>query len=294
MRVTVDRPAVALAVDGEPIAYRVHGREAGALAPILTMHGLLSSTSHWPYFIDHYAARRPVISWEYRGHGGTLPPRDIASVTVEQFADDAHAVLAATGLAPAITVGLSFGVQVALEHYRRHPADVRALVLICGTYGHPLDRVTSNGRVRAAAAAMVRALGRREGIARRLLPIARTRLVRELAFLTGGAHREHCPPSVLDSLLEHVANLDPRVIGAITASYFEHSAEEVLPTVRVPTLIIAGDKDELTPVARAEHMARTIPNARLRVFPGHTHLVQVERPREVHEVIDDFLLANGL
>jgi pimeloyl-ACP methyl ester carboxylesterase len=294
MRATAHRTEVALAADGEPLAFRVHGAEHADRTPILTVHGLLSSTSHWPYFIDHYAARRPVISWEYRGHGGTLPPRDLASITVEQFAEDAHAVMTATKRAPAVVVGLSFGVQVALEHYRRHPSDVRALVLICGTYGHPLDRVTSSGRVRAAAASLVRALGRREGIARRLLPIARTRLVRELAFLTGGAHREHCPAAVLDGLLEHVANLDPRVIGAITASYFEHSAADVLPSVRVPTLIIAGDKDELTPVARAEHMARTIPGATLRVFPGHSHLVQVERPREVHEVIDDFLLRYGL
>jgi pimeloyl-ACP methyl ester carboxylesterase len=186
--------------------------------------------------------------------------------------------------------GLSFGVQVALEHYRRHPADVRALVLICGTAGHPLDRVSPSAVVRRGVAAAVRGFGRTGPLGRAVLALsARSRLAREVGYLTGGAHRELCPPEVLDDLFAHVAAMDPRVVGAVFASYLEHSAADVLPTVQVPTLIIAGDRDQLTPVPVAQEMHRQIAGSRLVIFPGHTHLVQVERPREVHAAIDEFL-----
>ena len=91
-----------------------------------------------------------------------------------------------------------------------------------------------------------------------------------------------------------MAHLDPRLLAEVTASYLEHSAADVLPTITVPTLLVAGERDQLTPVATAERMQRAIPGSRLVVFPGHSHLVQVEKPREVHAALDAFLAENAL
>ena len=286
----------ARARDGEELAYRIHGSPGAT--PMLTLHGLVSSISHWSFFTPHFAARRPVVSWEYRGHGGAAAPRDLSSVSVAQFADDAHAVLRAAELPPSIVAGLSFGVQVALELWSAHRESIRALVLICGTAGHPLDRISSSRLLRRLAADLVRGAASQRAIADPLLALLRsktgTRLACELAYLSGGAHRDACPADVLEQLFGHVGGLAPAVLGEITASYFEHSAWDVLPTIDVPTLILAGDKDQLTPVATAERMQRASPNSELVVFPGHTHLVQVERPAEVHAAIDEFLQRNGL
>ena len=283
-------------IDGEPLAYRVVG--AAGATPMLTVHGLVSSIQHWGFFHAHYASARPVLSWEYRGHGGQPAPRDHRTATVAQFADDAHAVWRAAALAPAIVTGLSFGVQVALELWRRHPEAVRALVLICGTAGRPLDRLSSSSALRRAATGVVRGLAKRRFVAQPLLgflasPTGR-KLACELAFASGGAHRDACPREVLDDLFGHVAALDPALLGEVVAGYLEHDAFDVLPTITVPTLVIAADGDQLTPVAIAERMQRTIPNSRLVVFNGHSHLVQVERPHEVHAAIDAFLVEHGL
>jgi pimeloyl-ACP methyl ester carboxylesterase len=121
------------------------------------------------------------------------------------------------------------------------------------------------------------------------LAAGRLGLARELAYLSGGAHREACPREVLDGVFQHTASMDPQVAGRVVASYFEHSARDVLASVRVPALVMAGDRDELTPVACAERMQQAIHDARLVVYPGHSHLVQVERPEDVHTEIDHFL-----
>ena len=281
--------------DGEPLAFRIQG-PAGK-TPMLTAHGLVSSLHHWMFFTPHFAADRPVVSWEYRGHGGQPAPQDM-EISVPQFADDAHAIWQAAAVPPAVVVGLSFGVQVALEIWRRHPECVRALVLICGTPGHPLDRVSRSGLFRRSVIALVQELAHLPGIASGLLAFLRSRaglrIARELAYVSGGAHRDACPPEVLTGLFQHVASLSPDLIAAAIAAYLEHDANDVLPTITVPTLIIAADRDQLTPVSIAERMHRTIANSKLVVFSGHSHLVQVERPREVHLAIETFLREHAL
>ena len=288
-------PQIAHASDGEPLTFHIAGD--AARAPMLTTHGLVSSVHHWMFFDPHFARERPVISWHYRGHGGQPVPRN-REASIALLADDADAVWRASGKPPAIVVGLSFGVQVALELYRRHPDDVRALVLICGTPGHPLDRVSSAGWLRGGATRLVRALGHQRLLAGGALGLLRTRagqrLARELTYLSGGARRDACPDEVLAGLFGHVATLDPELIGNLVAAYLEHSAEDMLPTIRVPTLIIAGDRDQLTPVATSERMQRAIPGSELVVFPGHTHLVQVEAPDAVHAAIEAFLARHAL
>ncbi len=282
--------------DGDVVAYNVHNR-ASTKTPIVTVHGLVSSIHHWGFFTPYFADQRPVLSWEYRGHGGQPIPREPKGASVMQFADDAYTVWRDSGLPPAVVCGLSFGVQVALEVWRQSPDCVKALVLICGTAGRPLDRVSSSGLLRRGAASLVRNLSN-PILAKPLLAFlatsAGTRLAREMAYLSGGAHRDACPPSVLEGLFGHVAALDPTLMGAIMAGYLEHDAWDVLSTITVPTLIIAGDRDQLTPVETAERMHRAVAGSELVVFPGHSHLVQVEKPAEVHAAIDDFLKRHGL
>lgn len=287
--------------DGEPLRFTVTApppAAATAATPILTAYGLVSSWHHWRFFTPHFAATRPVVTWDYRGHGGQPAPRAPAALDVARFADDAHAVWRASGQPPAIVTGLSFGVQVALEIWRRHPEMVRALVLLCGTAGHPLDRISTAPAFRRSLVRAMRWLGGQPRVADRLLAALRApggaRLARELAFLTGGAHRATCPADVLDGLFAHVAALPPALLGHVVAAYLDHDAFDVLPTIAVPTLLVAGDRDQLTPVATAERMQRAIAGSELVVFAGHSHLVQVERPREVHATIERFLAHHRL
>ena len=77
--------------DGDTVAFNVHN-QASTKTPIVTVHGLVSSIHHWGFFTPYFADQRPVLSWEYRGHGGGPVPREPEGASVMQFAEDAHTV----------------------------------------------------------------------------------------------------------------------------------------------------------------------------------------------------------
>ena len=68
-----------------------------------------------------------------------------------------------------------------------------------------------------------------------------------------------------------------------------HTAREILPTIDVPTLVIAGERDNMTPRALSEEMQRTIPDAELLVVEGGSHTAPIERPQLVNERVALFL-----
>jgi pimeloyl-ACP methyl ester carboxylesterase len=281
-----------LPLEGADIAWRSEGEGP----PMLIYNGLVSTWSvHWRAWVAHYATRYTVVTWDFRGHGASPRPARVDSVGIGGFADDGHALIAHLGQGEREMVcGLSMGVQAALEHYRRYPDDVRGLVLLCGTYGHPLRRLSPSPALRAAVVRGLAVASRGGRLVKgALAPLLRTRLPREVAFLTGGAHRGACPPAVLDELFAHVAGMDLDVLTAAIGSYLDHSAEEVLPRIEVPTMLVAGDADQLTPASIAREMNARIRGSSLHVVHGHSHLAQVERPDEVHAAVDGFLARHG-
>jgi len=66
-----------------------------------------------------------------------------------------------------------------------------------------------------------------------------------------------------------------------------------LVEIRLPTLVIAGDRDRLTPLRYAEYLATNIPGAVLKILPGAGHMVALEKPDEVNDVLTSFLHSLG-
>ena len=171
----------------------------------MTVHGLVSSTHHWLDFNPYYAQTRPVISWDYRGHGGGPPHATSRRSAFAQFADDAHAVWRGDGLRRrSSSSGCRSASRSRSSCGAAIPRCVKALVLICGTAGHPLDRVSASPALRRDVASDPRARGAARAVARRCSAFLRSRigarLAREIAYLTGGAHRDACPPTMLEGL----------------------------------------------------------------------------------------------
>jgi pimeloyl-ACP methyl ester carboxylesterase len=242
----------------------------------------------WRYLRDDLADRFGVHP-HYRGHGRTAAPRDPKRVTIEDLADDVAAVLDDVQVDRAVLIGHSMGVQVALETYRRHPARVAGLVLVCGAPSHPLKTFRGSAALEDLLPLAQKWIHRVPGVVNRL---TRTLLPTRLAFEVASRleiRRDLVEPADFMPYLEGLARIDARLFVAMLSSAGQHSADDLLPEISVPTLVVAGSRDGFTPPDRSRAMAEAIPGAELLEIEGGSHTAPIERPHLVDTTVRDFL-----
>jgi pimeloyl-ACP methyl ester carboxylesterase len=234
-----------------------------------------------------------------RGHGQSGLPREPGhcgrnltdeDVSVTRIADDIIEVLDDAGIDRAALAGHSMGVQTLFEAYRRRPERVAALIPIAGTYENP---------VRSFADLPV--LDRLYPIADTLFrwvpfevmgPVMRRAANPDLGYRVVRAIHVAGPKVTVSAVAPHilqVGDLNFSVLWRMMSSMRNHSAADVLPTVRVPTLILAGRKDLFTPPSVQARMASLVPGARIRWWDEAGHMLPIEEPAEVAADIVDFL-----
>lgn len=216
------------------------------------------------------------IAPDLRGAGASESP--LGGYSMARYADDLAAVLDATGTETAVCCGLSMGGYILFELLRRHPARVRALIL-CDTKSEADTPEGRRGRDDLAA------VPRREGVAavgERLLP----KLLGRTTQATRPAVLEAARAMVLRSSVAGVA-------GALAAMRDRSDSTALLAGIAVPTLVLGGAEDEVTPPATMRAMAERIPGARYVEIGGAGHLAPMERPDAVMPVMGEFLKTLG-
>lgn len=274
-------------IDGSPLFYESWG-ERGALTPVLFCDGIGCDGYVWRY-LRQDLPQRFALHPHYRGHGRTAAPRDPTRVTIEDLADDVACVLDDALVDRAVLVGHSMGVQVALETYRRHGARVAGLVLVCGAASHPLKTFRGSAALEDLLPTIQKWVQRVPGVinrlTRRVLP---TRLSYEIASRLE-IRRELVEPNDFMPYLEGMARIDVRLFTAMLSAAGQHSAEELLPDINAPTLVVVGARDGFTPPERGRAMAAAIPSAELLEIPNASHTAPIEHPHLVDWTIVDFM-----
>lgn len=272
--------------DGARLYFQVQGEGEPA---VVMCDGVGCDGFAWKYLLPQMARGHRVVRWHYRGHGLSGVPDDRDRIGFQYTADDLARVMDAAGVEKALVFGHSMGVQVALEFHRRHEDRVLGLVLLCGSYGFPLDTVHDDTLLRRLFP-FVRMLVE-------LLPNAASKVTRfamrtELAMqiaLTFELNRELLERNDLIPYFEHLAKMDPVVFIRTLESLAEHTAWDHLPRIRVPTLIIGGEKDRFTPVWLSRRMADAIPDSEFMIVPHGTHTAPLEQPTLIAQRLDRFL-----
>jgi pimeloyl-ACP methyl ester carboxylesterase len=276
----------AVAPDGTRIAWSSAGRGAPA---VVLADGIGCAGFIWSRLSPALARRRRVLHWNYRGHGASEPPRDLARSTVDDCVADLFAVLDAAGEERVVLAGHSMGVQIVLEAHRRAPGRVAALLLLCGAPGRLLDTFHDTSVLHTVLPWVRAAVDRWPELARgafRALVTADVALEYALAFEVNRAllRREDLVPYFRD-----LSRVDPTLFVRLLASAAEHDATGHLPEVRVPTLIVAGVRDGFTPMHLSMKMHEAIRGSELLVLPGGTHVGPLEHPELVEERVLGFL-----
>lgn len=252
-----------LSVNGVDAFVATGGREFDRnLATVILIHGAGFDHSTWALHSRWFAHHGfSVLVPDLPGHGRSAGP---ALKTIAGMADWTAALVSAAGAKKAHLIGHSMGSLIALETAARHPDRVSALSLIgtaaTMTVGPDLLKAAEANEQAAIDMVSIWGLGFGAELGGSLAPGL---------WMHGGAQRvlQHCAPGVLYSDL----NACNSYSGALAAA----------ASVTVPTTVILGERDMMTPAKAGKTLAAAIPNARAVVLPGGGHMLMTEQPDEL-------------
>jgi pimeloyl-ACP methyl ester carboxylesterase len=284
-----ERTSFVDAGDGTRIFYRVTGD-----GPTVALcDGILCEGFVWKYLRPYLAQRCRVVHWNYRGHGRSGRPRDPARIGIRDHADDLWRVLDAAGVDRAVLVGHSMGTQVCLEGYRAAPERVAGLVLVCGSYGRITRTFHGTDALAKVLPSVLRLRERYPRVIRGLVAMMPTNLALRVARMSREIDPIRTRAEDMLPYFEHLAGMDPDTFLRMLDAAGTHSAEDLLRTITVPTLVIAAECDSFTPSRLAEQMADQIPGADFMFVREGSHSCPIEQPDLINLCVEKFLVERA-
>jgi 3-oxoadipate enol-lactonase/4-carboxymuconolactone decarboxylase len=247
--------------NAETLQYRFDGPED---APVLVLGPSLGTTWHmWDRQIPELTRQWRVFRYDLPGHGGA--PAEPAT-TVDDLADRLIATLDELGIERFGYVGCSIsgamGVRIAL----RHPRRLASLALVSSSPRHGTPDAW-----------------RQRGVVVRANGLGQTALSTPERWFTPAFRTAQ--GAIVEWAVEMMRTTDPGCYIAACEAMAAHDARDELGRVTVPTLVLGGAEDPETPPADARVLVAGIPDARLAVVPGASHLVPIEQPTAVTDLL---------
>jgi 3-oxoadipate enol-lactonase len=257
-----------LTKDGR-FAYEAAG-DPGAI-PLIFLHGIGGAARAWRQQLATFSDRFRVIAWDMPGYGGSA---SLASVSIAALADALQQFIEQIGAANSILVGHSIGGMIVQKWLVQSPKLARAAVL----------------------AQTSPAFGNADGdwqksfIAGRLGPLDRGETMKSLApSLVKELVGEEPDPKGVELARECMASVPEASYRAMMLALIGFDQRGTLKDISVPTLLLAGSKDNNAPAPMMAKMATYIPSAEYVELSGIGHLANLERPNAFNEALDGFL-----
>ena len=233
---------------------------------IILVHGLGERIEGWKFQIDEFSKHFRVLALDLRGFGESEIPAEFTGA--EDFARDIFNLMEHVGIEKAHLLGLSMGGIACLAFYKLYPEKVKSLILADTTAYFPEEfRGALSERLR-----LMDEMGM-EGIAA---------AIAELSI-----HRDD--PELKKLVRDIIAKNDLNFYRKVTVELARADYRDLLPNIRVPTLVIVGEYDVTTPPELSRYMADRIPGAELRIVKNSAHLAKLENSDEFNAYVLDFL-----
>jgi 3-oxoadipate enol-lactonase len=250
---------------------RLHYEDVGSGPAVLMLHAFPLAGTMWRAQVAALRDRYRLIVPDLRGFGGSDAPPGV--YLMDQLADDVAALLGHLGVKRAAVVGLSMGGYIGFSFWRRHADLVAALVLADTRAGADTDegKATREANARLAESQGAPAIAAKM-IPNLVAPTATQELRDELEALI-------------------TANSPIGIAGALRGMALRPDSRPDLATISVPTLLIVGSEDELTPPAESAAMHAAITNSTYVSIPQAGHLSNLEQPAQFNAALGAFLDA---
>jgi pimeloyl-ACP methyl ester carboxylesterase len=276
----LDRP------DGASLCVQAWG-EPGA-PTILILDGIGCSGWAFRRILPTLRDEFRILLMHYRGHGRSPNPPRPWRLGMETFADEAAATLRSEGTEQAVLLGFSMGFQVCLETYKRHRDLVAGLISIAGPSGRTVSQFQGTDIVGHALPLLRAATRHASDITSRLWrTLVPNPTLRKLG-MASQLNLDRIDLEDIDFYLSQMAKMSPELFLELLQQAARHSSDDVMPRVRVPSLIVAGGKDRFIPLSTMREMAFAIPGAEWVVMPEASHALPAEYPDDAAALIQQF------
>jgi len=243
--------------------------DEGQGEPMILIHGFPLSSEMWQPQRAALQHRFRVITPDLRGMGRSdVPTGGYSMIT---YADDILALMDELGIAQAIVGGMSMGGYITFALLRRAPDRIKGVMLI------DTKATADDDTTKAKRRSLIEQV-RSEG------PAAAAETEN---MLTPRTHEEQ--PELVVYVKRIMASTPADgIVGALHAMIERPDSSAMLPEIAVPTLVVVGSDDPLTPPDAARAMAEAIPNTQLVIIEGAAHASNLERPDQVNKALLDW------
>lgn len=273
--------------DGVRLYYSVEGPKDAP--PLIFCYGLVCSKLQWKYQMEHFRQTHRVYFLDYRGHGQSARPEDSSSVTIENLARDLLEFMDELKIPSATVLGHSLGVNIVLDLYRIAPSRVKALVLANGTPKDPFETMFHHNFLQVAFPAIRLAHGLFPNMLQKFWASQGSNPINQEFIAIAGFNPKYAKREDINEYLRLTSTVDLDIFLNLLDDFMKTDATHWLHEVKAPTLVIAGDRDMITPLKNQRVFAQLIPGAELCVVPEGSHCPQMEKADFVNSVIEGFL-----
>jgi pimeloyl-ACP methyl ester carboxylesterase len=257
-------------VDGHSIAYR----EAGQGAALVLLHGFLCDSRCWMPQLSALSDGFRVVAWDAPGAGASSDPPE--SFTTSSYAHCLAHFLDTRGIGRAHVVGLSWGGILAQEFYRLYPERLRCLIL-ADTYAGWKGSLPEPVCTDRLAGCLAAAAEPPDAVAAKFLP---------------GMFSDAVPDVLRNDFSAIVSEFHPIGFRLMSLSSAEMDTRDLLPVIRVPTLLLWGEHDRRSPIHVAEQFHAAIAGAELAIIPAAGHVSNMEQPEAFNLHVRRFCMAH--
>jgi pimeloyl-ACP methyl ester carboxylesterase len=252
---------------------RIAYERRGSGPPLVLLHGGMSDHREWRRQLEGLSDAFTVVAWDAPGNGGSSDPPE--SFRFDEYAGCLAGFVEALGLGRPHVLGLSWGSSLALALYGRRPDVPRSLILAAAYAGWTGSLQRDEVKRRLADALREMDLPA-EQYARSWIPTLLT---------------ERARPEVAEELVSIMRDFRPGGARPMLQAMAEADLRPVLPTIRVPTLLLSGEDDARSPTAVAREMQRAIPGSELVILPRVGHQSNIEAADRFNDEVRRFLGA---
>lgn len=239
--------------------YQIYNRDE--MLPVVLIHGAGGNYLYWPSEIRRMPGVR-VYALDLPGHGKSA---GTGQQSISAYVGSIVQWLQAVGLHRAVFVGHSMGGAIALRLALEHPGNLLALGLIATSISMRVNPTLINDTAN------------------------KTHFERAVKNVISWSFSSQAPESLKNTAFKRLAKTRPSVLQGDFLACDGFNLHDRLGEISCPVLVLCGIEDKMTPMGRVEQLADAIPQARLEVISEAGHMVMLEKPRAVADILQRFL-----